>query len=133
MNIKKLNEIFGYALFALGVLKILFTVLILIQVGTIITTMSSGGNVTAENYDVFSKIIGFAQIILAGGSVIMIILNINKKPGVIPGYLLGLGALIIELITPSILIIYIIFVQCGMYMRAGTKIRNKNERSYQDY
>jgi hypothetical protein len=131
MNIKVLNKIFGYALFALGVIKILFTILILIQVGTIITAISSGENVAPENYVVFSWIIGFAQLILAFGSIIMIFLNINKKPGVITGYLLGLVALIIEIITPSILIIFIVFVQCGMYMRARTKIIKNNSITYQ--
>lgn len=133
MNIKKINEIFGYGLFIIGVLKILLVILVLIQLGTNITAISNGGSVNSEYYPAFSITIGFAQLILAIGSIIMIILNIKKQPEVITGYLWGLGALLIEFITPSILSFYAVFVECGMYMKAGTKIRNKNTGSDKNY
>ena len=53
----------------------------------------------------------------------MIIINMKKQPGVISGYLLGIGALLLEILLPSLILF---FVECGMYMRAGIKIRNKN-------
>ena len=130
MSIKKLNEIFGYGLFIVGALKILLVILVLIQVGTNITAIFNGGSVNSEYYPTLSTTIGFAQLILAFGSIIMIILNIKKQPEVITGYLWGLGALLIEFITPSIISFYAVFVECSMYMKAGTKIRNKNEPYY---
>ena len=101
-------------------------VLVLLQVGSNITAIFNGGDVKSEYYPSLSTIIGFAQLILAIGSIIMIIVNIKKQPGVIIGYLWGLGTLLIELITPSMLSFYAVFVECGMYMKAGTKIRNQN-------
>ena len=56
----------------------------------------------------------------------MIILNVKKQPEVISGYLLGLGGVLIQIITPSIMSIFVVFIECGMYMKAGTKIKNKN-------
>lgn len=51
---------------------------------------------------------------------------IKKQPEVITGYLLGLGATLLEFIVPSFLSFYFVFVECGMHMKAGTKIRNEN-------
>lgn len=133
MSVKKLNEIFGYGLFIVGALKILFVILVLIQVGTNITAIFNGGSVNSEYYPALSTIIGFAQLVLAMGSIIMIILNIKRQPEVITGYLWGLGALLIEFITPSIMSFYAVFVECSMYMKAGTKIRNKNTGSDKNY
>lgn len=133
MSIKKLNEIFGYGLFIVGTLKILLVILVLIQVGTNIAAIFNGESVDSEYYSTFSTIIGFAQLILAFGSIIMIILNIKRQPEVITGYLWGLGALLIEFITPSIMSFYAVFVECGLYMKAGTKIRNKNVGSDKNY
>ena len=133
MGLKKINEVFGYGLFVVGILKILLVILVIIQVGTNIIAVFNGGNVNADYYPVFSLIIALFQIVLAIGSIIMIILNTKKQPEVILGYLLGLGALLIELITPSIISFYIVFLVCSMYMKAGTKIRDKNigsDRSY---
>lgn len=114
MNVKKLNEIFGYGLFGVGAVKILLIMFIILQ-------MFTGGTVDTEY---FSIAVGFAEIILAIGSIVMIIVNIKEQPKVIPGYLLGLGAVLIELIVPSILGIFAVFVECGMYMKAGSKVKN---------
>lgn len=126
MITKKLNEIFGYGLFIIGALKIILLILILLQVGTNMTAALNGGSGNLEDYSIISTTIGFAQLILAIGSIIMIILNIKEQPGVIIGYLLGLGAILIEFIIPSIFAVYAIFVESGMYMKAGMKIRNQN-------
>lgn len=119
--------------FLVGALKILLVFLVLIQFGTNIIAIFNGGNVKDEYYSTFSTAIGFAQIILAIGSIVMIIVNIKKQPEVITGYLWGLGALLIEFIVPSIIYFYIVFIECGMYMKAGIKIRNKNVGSNKNY
>lgn len=126
MNTKTMNEIFGYALFGIGVSKIILVILVLMQVNMNMNAIFNGGYFNNYDYSTFSAIIGLLQLILAAGSIIMIFVNIIKQPEVIPGYVLGLGALLIELIAPSILMIFAIFVECGMYMKAGAKIRNKN-------
>lgn len=130
---RKLNEIFGYGLFIVGVAKIILVILVLLQAGTNIIAIFNGGSANSEYYPVLSTTIGFAQLILAVGSIVMIILNIKKQPEVIKGYLYGLGALLLEFVIPPIMSFYFVFVECGMYMKAGTKIRNKNLGSDKDY
>jgi len=126
MSIRKLNKIFGYGLFVVGALKLLLAVLVILQFGTNIAAIMNGENINTDTYANFSMIVALAQIILALGSIIMIFVNIKRSPEVITGYLLGLGAIMLEFITPSFLVIFMVFVQCGMYMKAGTKITNKN-------
>lgn len=123
---RKLNEIFGYGLFIVGVAKIILVILVLLQAGTNIIAIFNGGSANSEYYPVFSLVIGFLQLILAIGSIIMIILNIKKQPQVIIGYLYGLGALLLEFVIPPIMSFYFVFVECGLYMKAGNKIRNVN-------
>ncbi len=128
MNLKIVNEIFSYGLFGIGALKIIFTILVFLQIFTNVNAVFNGGNVIDYGYySTFSVMIGGAQVILAVGSIIMIMLNMKRQPAVIPGYLWGLGAILIEFIIPSSLYIFVLFAECGMYMRAGYKIRNKNE------
>ena len=133
MSVKKVNEIFGYGLFIVGALKIILVVLVLAQVGSNITAIFNGGNVESEYYPILSTAIGIAQIILAIGSIVMIIVNMKKQPEVITGYLWGLGALLIEFIAPAIIEFYALFVECSMYMKAGSKIRNQNIGSDKNY
>ena len=128
MNLKTVNEIFGYGLFGVGALKIVFTILVFLQMFTNVNIALNGGDGTDYGYyPTFSIIIGGVQILLAIGSIIMILINSTKQPAVIPGYLWGLGAILIELITPSSIYIFVLFAECGMYMKAGHKIRNQNE------
>lgn len=127
MNLKAVNEFFAYGLFGIGVVKIIYTILLFMQMFTNVNIALNGGIGTDYGYfPLFSRLIGWAQILLAIGSVIMIFVNIINQPGVIPGYLWGLGAILIELITPSSIYIFVLFAECGMYMNAGRKIRNKN-------
>ena len=126
MSIRKTNEIFGYGYYILGVSKMLFVIYVLMQSIISLITISSGGNGDLGNYSYISIAIGFLQIILGIGSVVMIILNIKKEPEVIKGYLMGLGSLLIEVIIPSIIFIFVVFLQCVWYMKAGNKICNKN-------
>lgn len=128
MNIKTVNEIFGYGLFGIGALKIVFTILVFFQMITNVNIALNGGDGTDYGYyPTFSVILGGAQILLAIGSIIMILVNSTIQPKVIPGYLWGLGAILIELIIPSSLYIFVLFAECGMYMKAGQKIRSNNE------
>ena len=126
MNVSKINKILGYLLFIVGVLKILIAILVLIQMGNNITAIFNGGSGNSEYYPTLSITIGLVQIILALSSIIMIIVNANKQPKVIIGYLYGLGALLLEFIVPSILSFYFVFVESGLYMKAGNKIINTN-------
>lgn len=128
MNIKTVNEFFGYGLFGIGALKIVFTILVFFQMITNVNIALNGGDGTDYGYyPTFSVILGGAQILLAIGSIIMILVNSTIQPKVIPGYLWGLGAILIELIIPSSLYIFVLFAECGMYMKAGQKIRSNNE------
>ena len=128
MNLKTVNEIFGYGLFGVGAWKIVFTILVFLQMFTNVNIALNGGDGTDYGYyPTFSIIIGGVQILLAIGSIIMILINSTKQPAVIPGYLWGLGAILIELITPLSIYIFVLFAECGMYMKAGHKIRNQNE------
>lgn len=73
VNVKKINEICGYAIFALGALKILLVILIFIQLSTNMMTIFDGGEIAdSDYYPVFSTAIGAAQLILAVVSIIMI-------------------------------------------------------------
>lgn len=133
MKVKKVNEFFGYAFFTLGVLKMLLLILVLAKLTSNLNSIASGGNVDLNYYTMFSTIVGFAQLILALGSIIMIILNIKTQPKVIPGYLWAFVALLIEFIMPSIAIVYTSFIASGIYMKSGIAIRNKNlgyEKNY---
>ena len=107
MDIRTVNEIFGYGLFGLGALKIVFTILVFLQMFTNVNIALNGGDGTNYGYyPIFSIILGGAQILIAIGSIIMILINMTKQPAVIPGYLWGLSAILIELITPSSIYIF---------------------------
>ena len=96
------------------------------QAFTNVNAIYNGGYTNSYDYSTISVVIGGAQILLALGSIIMIIVNATKQPAVIPGYLLGLGAILIEFITPSFIYIFVLFAECGLYMKAGSKIKNEN-------
>lgn len=117
MSVKKVNEVFGYGFFTVGVLKAVLVIFIILQ-------LLSGGH---ANTEYFTIAIGFAEIILSIGSIIMIVVNIKSQPKVIPGYLLGLGAVLIELVIPSILSVFAVFVECSMFMKAGAKVKSNGE------
>ena len=108
--IKRINEFFGYALFTVGALKILLVILILLQLGTNLTAIFNGGSANSEYFPTFGTALGYAQLILAFGSIIMIFINMKKQPQVITGYLWGLGAILIEFITPSIMAFFTLWI-----------------------
>ena len=78
MNTKTMNEIFGYALFGIGVSKIILVILVLMQVNMNMNAIFNGGYFNNYDYSTFSAIIGLLQLILAAGSIIMIFINIIK-------------------------------------------------------
>ncbi len=125
MNLKKANDFFGISLSLIGLLKVLLIVLIFVQSGNIAAAMVTGGNANTIDFSIFSRGLGIAQIILAICSIIMIFINLKSSPDVVTGYLIGLGALALEIILPSIIYFVYVFVECGLYIKAGNKIRNK--------
>lgn len=133
MNLRKTNEVFGYMHFIVGALKILVLILILSKLFSNLSIIYSGGEADLNYYSELTILVGWMEIILAVSSVIMIIINIKYHPKVINGYLLGLGAVLCEFIFPKILAIFSIFIQSGLYMKAGTMIRKNNLDYSYDY
>ena len=127
MNTKKVNGFFGNALFIVGAVKIIFMVMVLIQLLAGINSIFNGGSADFGYSYLLSMLIGGSQFILAIASIVMIIVNTKNQPEVIPGYLIGLGAVAIEIFAPSFITIIALLTSCGMYMKAGTYIREKNK------
>ncbi len=125
MNLKKVNDIFGIALSWIGLLKVLLIVLVMFQSGSIATAMVIGGDAVSFDLSTFSTLLGYAQLIVAAGSIVMIFVNIKRYPDVILGYIIGLGAITLEFILPKIIFFVYVFVECGLYIKAGNTIRNK--------
>ena len=125
MNLKKVNDFFGISLSLVGFLKVLLIVLIFVQSGNIAAAMVTGGNANTVDFTMFSRCLGITQLVLAACSIVMIFVNLKSSPDVVTGYLIGLGAIALELILPSIIYFIYVFVECGLYIKAGNKIRNK--------
>ncbi len=125
MKLKKVNDFFGMSLTIVGILKIVLIILVMIESGNAATALVTGKEYSGLSFTSFSRMIGYAQLILAVASIVMIFVNLKKYPGVIVGYLIGLGALALELILPSIIFFIYAFVECGLYIKAGNTIRNK--------
>ena len=128
--VTNINEYMGCGVFALGVIKAVIITMSIIQMGTTIAAVFNNSSVGIYNFSNIALIIGFTEIILGGFSLMMIILNINYKGGVVLGYLMVLGAIIMELLLPSIFFVYI---ECGIYMKAGSLIRKKNSNENRKY
>ena len=125
MNLKKVNDIFGIALSWIGLLKVLLIVLVMFQSGSIATAMVIGGDAVSFDLSTFSTLLGYAQLIVAVGSIVMIFVNMKRYPEVIIGYVIGLCALALEFVLPSIIFFLYVFVECALYIKAGNKLRNK--------
>lgn len=125
MKLEKVNDFFGISLSLVGFLKVLLIVLIFVQSGSAATAIVTGGTANVTDFSIFSQLIGIAQLILAICSIIMIFINFKKSSNVVVGYLIGLTAVGLELILPSIIYFAYVFVECGLYIKAGNKIRNK--------
>ena len=125
MNLKKVNDFFGISLSLIGLLKVLLIVLVMVQSGSAATALVMGGAANTVDFSIFSTLLGFAQLFFAAGSIIMIFVNIKKYPNVILGYFIGLCAITLEFILPKIIFFIYVFVECGLYIKAGNMIRNK--------
>ena len=125
MNLKKVNDFFGFSLSLVGLLKVLLIVLIFVQSGFTAAAIVTGGNSNSIDFSTFSGILGIVQLVLAGCSIVMIFVNLKSNPDVISGYIIGLAAIGLELILPSIIYFLYVFVECSLYIKAGNKIRNK--------
>lgn len=133
MSLRAVNQFFGYGLFGVGAAKVIFAILVFMQAFTTVSNILNGGSSAGYDYYyyylIFSRILGGAQLLLAIGSIIMILINSTQQPSVLTGYLWGLGAILIEVIASSFEYIYIfvLFSECGMYMKGGQKIISNNE------
>ena len=110
-----------------GSAKILLLVLAFLKFGTDVALIVKGGSATSGDYSTFSVMVGFVEIILAIASIVMIILNAKRLAGAIVPYSLGIGALVLEFLIPSSLSILFVFVEVGMYLKAGNNLLKKDK------
>lgn len=133
MNIKKINNAFGYILFSIGGLKTILLILILIKLLSSLNSISDANEINVDLYSAFSTALGFVQLFTVIGSIIMIIINLIKgQAKMILGYLYGFGAILIELLVPSIMGIFTVLFECSLYMKGGSKII-KESKDYINY
>lgn len=129
MNLKTVNRIFGYGLFGVGAVKIIYTIFLLSQIATNVNSAFNGGEWNYGFFSLIIKVISLVQVLLMIGSAIMIFVNIKEQPKVIKGYAWGLGSMLVTYIIPSWpwLIIGTLILQCGMLMKAGTEIMSTSD------
>ena len=127
MNLKKINRIFGYGLFGMGAIKIIYTIFLLSQMVTNVNIALNGGEWSYGYFAIIAQIIGLLQRVTTIGCVIMILVNVMQQPKAVMGYVWGLGAALVPYIIPSWLTIGALIVQCGMLMKAGTEIMSTSD------
>ena len=127
MNLKKINRIFGYGLFGMGAIKIIYTIFLLSQMVTNVNIALNGGEWSYGYFAIIAQIIGLLQRVTTIGCVIMILVNVMQQPKAVMGYVWGLGAALVPYIIPSWLTIGALIVQCGMLMKAGTEIMSNSD------
>ena len=129
MNLKTVNRIFGYGLFGVGAVKIIYTIFLLSQIATNVNSAFNGGEWNYGFFSLIIEVINLVQVLLMIGSAIMIFVNIKEQPKVIKGYAWGLGSMLVTYIIPSWpwLIIGTLILQCGMLMKAGTEIMSTSD------
>ena len=127
MNLKTVNRIFGYGLFAMGAIKIIYTIFLLSQMVTNVNIALNGGEWSYGYFAIIAQIIGLLQRVTTIGCVIMILVNVMQQPKAVMGYVWGLGAALVPYIIPSWLTIGALIVQCGMLMKAGTEIMSTSD------
>lgn len=133
MNVKKMNDIFGYAYYLFGILYGLLIFIMIIQIFSSIGGSINSKSFAINDYGVFAKILGLMNFVLFIGSIVGIVLNLKEQSEVVIGYLLGLGAIIIGLIVPSFILVFFVFAQCGLYIKAGSMISSKNNGVGKNY
>ena len=129
MNLKKINRIFGYGLFGIGAIKIIYTIFLLSKISNNVNSAFNGGEWNYGFFSLIITVINLVQVLLMIVSAIMIFVNIMEQPKVIKGYEWGLGSMLVTYIIPSWpwLIIGTLILQCGMLMKAGTEIMSTSD------
>ena len=125
MKLKKVNDFFGMSLLITGILRILIMIFVLIQSGNAAVAMATGGDAKLVDASFLGDFIAILQIVIAACSIVMIFVNIKSYPEVIMGYVIGILALVLEIILPAILFFIYGFVEGGLYIYASNVIRNK--------
>ena len=126
MSVKKFNELFANIYIVTGLLKAVFCFAVFFKMITNVISIFNGGGWDYNNFLEVSNIIGFLQFFLIIVSIVMVFVNIERIPGVIPGYLFGLLPPLIEIFTPTFIYVYVVFPNCCLYISAGYKIKRKN-------
>lgn len=123
MNIREVNRFFGYAYFVVGFIKIIFTLIIFLQLFSNLNAIYNNADYSdMSSLQTFSIILGGIQFGLGICSIVMIFVNRVKQPNVILGYVIGLAAVCLEFFMAGILTYFIIIPECYLYMEAGKKI-----------
>ena len=132
MNVRKLNEIFGYIFYVVGAIQVILLVLIVSQMFSGVSA-AIGNSSVGEMKDYTDLSQGFAKIklILLICSIVMFFVNIGKENGEIIGYSIPLGAELIGFLGAGLFAIFIGISQAGLYMKAGNRLI-KNSSSYND-
>jgi len=127
MNLKKTNDFLGYSFYTVGASKIILIILAFLNFGNDVSDIVNNNALTSSDIIILcSGIIGIAQIVLAIAAVVMIFINMSNEPKAVKGYLYSIGAILIEIFVPSFLMIFFIFAECGLYMKAGTILVKSN-------
>lgn len=117
---KKFNDFIGNCYILLGSLKSILAILLIIQ---LIGLLLGGGMIS--DYSTFSTLVAFFEIGLIVISIIMIFVNLFKEGGKQnSGYFLGLLAIGMEFVFGGFLLVFAIFFQCVMLLKAGTLIKS---------
>lgn len=127
MNLKKANDFLGYSFYTVGASKIILIILAFLKFGNDVSDIVNNNALTSSDIIILcSGLIGIAQIVLAIAAVVMIFINMSNEPKAVKGYLYSIGAILIEIFAPSFLMIFFIFAECGLYMKAGTILVKSN-------
>lgn len=126
MGLKKANAFFGYAFFTLGTVRIIYMILVFFTTISNVNRAFNGQEVDFGYYGIISQLIGFLVLAFGVASIIMLILNAKEQPQVMPGYLIFLGAIILELLPVGFLSLFTVFIACGLYLKAGTMIKKQS-------
>jgi hypothetical protein len=118
---KNVNDFFGNAYIVVGALKSVLAILVILQ----LISLLLGGSSLISDYESFSLILGFMELALIPCSIVMIVLNtLSDNKNYVRGYWQGLLAIGIEfLLSGSFLLVFFVFFQCVMFLKAGTQIK----------
>lgn len=116
---KKFNDFIGNCYILVGSLKSILAILLIIQ---LIGVLLGGGLIS--DYSTYSGLVGLCELILIPISIIMIVVNLAKAGGKQnSGYVLGLLAIGLEFLFSGFILVFLVFFQCVMFLKAGTLIK----------